>query len=213
MGQEVQGWNLFELLGLDDLNPTKVKIDQQWRQLRAFYQSESFRQASGMSPQEIEKLLGALDEAYRILSQPELRQRYVRKYERELQAWEARQKWRKPELPLFYESDPEMEQWIQNQTHWTGAHLRRVREYKNVSLERLAFYTKIKPIYLQAIEDMAFSLLPSLVFVKGYVKEYARALKLDVEKVLNSYLAYYDAWQKQSCKYSGRNPARVALWG
>lgn len=74
-------------------------------------------------------------------------------------------------------------------THgYSGALLRAVREAKGVSLDEVAQTTRISVRYLQAIEGDAHERLPSATFVKGYVREIARLLKLDDEAVVAGYM-------------------------
>lgn len=65
-----------------------------------------------------------------------------------------------------------------------GASLRRERELRGVSLQEIAASTKIGVSMLQAIEDDRFDKLPQGLFVRGFVREYARFLALDEQKVL-----------------------------
>jgi cytoskeletal protein RodZ len=65
-----------------------------------------------------------------------------------------------------------------------GASLRRERELRGVSLQQIAASTKIGVSMLQAIEDDRFDKLPQGLFVRGFVREYARFLALDEQKIL-----------------------------
>lgn len=65
-----------------------------------------------------------------------------------------------------------------------GASLRRERELRGVSLQEIAASTKIGVSMLQAIEDDRLDKLPQGLFVRGFVREYARFLALDEQKIL-----------------------------
>ena len=65
-----------------------------------------------------------------------------------------------------------------------GASLRREREIRGVSLQEIAAATKIGVSMLQAIEDDRLDKLPQGLFVRGFVREYARFLALDEQKIL-----------------------------
>ena len=65
-----------------------------------------------------------------------------------------------------------------------GASLRRERELRGVSLQEIAASTKIGVSMLKAIEDDQFEKLPQGLFVRGFVREYARFLALDEQKIL-----------------------------
>jgi hypothetical protein len=71
---------------------------------------------------------------------------------------------------------------------YTGGLLRAVREAKGITLDEVASSTRISVRYLQAIESDAHERLPSATFVRGYVREIARLLKLDEEAVVAGYM-------------------------
>ncbi|MCM2324070.1 MAG: helix-turn-helix domain-containing protein [Oligoflexia bacterium] len=80
---------------------------------------------------------------------------------------------------------------IESEIEWSGLFLKRVREVRNVSIEELAGTTKISKTYLQAIEDENFARLPAAVYVRGFVSQMARSLKLPQEKVAAAYMARF----------------------
>jgi cytoskeletal protein RodZ len=65
-----------------------------------------------------------------------------------------------------------------------GASLRRERELRGVTLQEIAASTKIGVTMLQAIEDDRLDKLPQGLFVRGFIREYARFLALDEQKIL-----------------------------
>lgn len=71
---------------------------------------------------------------------------------------------------------------------YSGGLLRAVREAKGITLDEVASSTRISVRYLQAIESDAHERLPSATFVRGYVREIARLLKLDEEAVVSGYM-------------------------
>ncbi len=73
----------------------------------------------------------------------------------------------------------------------TGAALRKVREARGIELGDIAQRSKISERYLRALEDERFAEMPAVVYVRGYVLEYARALRLDAPRVAESYLARF----------------------
>ncbi len=60
-----------------------------------------------------------------------------------------------------------------------GAHLRAVREHKGLSLIQVAEATRVRRLYLEALERDDIAPLPSRPFAVGYVRAYGRALGLD----------------------------------
>ena len=73
-----------------------------------------------------------------------------------------------------------------------GAALRRERELRGVSLEEIAASTKIGVGMLKAIEDDRLDKLPQGLFVRGFIREYARFLALDEQKILTE-LSFHTA--------------------
>jgi flagellar biosynthesis protein FlhG len=73
----------------------------------------------------------------------------------------------------------------------TGEYLRKVRLTRGIELSDISQRTKISERYLRAIEEERFSDMPAPVYVRGYVLEYARALRMDAHRVTESYLARY----------------------
>jgi len=68
-----------------------------------------------------------------------------------------------------------------------GAYLKNARETRGLDLRDAAQQTRISLQYLKALEAEDFSKLPGEVFVKGFLKNYARFLKLDEAEVLKRY--------------------------
>lgn len=70
-----------------------------------------------------------------------------------------------------------------------GRFLRSERELRRLSLEELAQITRIPLRSLQLLEEDRTDGLPGQVFVRGFVKSYAKALGLGVDEVLERYEA------------------------
>ncbi len=70
------------------------------------------------------------------------------------------------------------------QTRKIGQILADERQKQRITLTQLSQVTKIKIEYLQALEKNQFDQLPASVFIKGFIKSYARVLKLDQRSLL-----------------------------
>ncbi len=90
---------------------------------------------------------------------------------------------------LEHKIDNELEREIEEAVEFSGKFLKRIREYKEVNLVRMADITKVSKTYLQYIEEEEFKKLPAPVYVRGFVFQYAKILKLNPELVANSFLA------------------------
>lgn len=70
-----------------------------------------------------------------------------------------------------------------------GAHLRREREARKVSLDDVAKSTKISKRHLSELEEERFKDLPGGIFNKGFVRAYAKYLGLNEEEMVAEYVA------------------------
>lgn len=68
-----------------------------------------------------------------------------------------------------------------------GEELRREREIRGISLKEIADATKISKRFLDAIERNDHRTLPAPVFTRGFVREYAKYLGLNVDEIVNRY--------------------------
>ena len=75
----------------------------------------------------------------------------------------------------------------------TGEYLRKVRQTRGIELSDISQRSKISERYLRAIEEERFSDMPAAVYVRGYVMEYARAIRIDPQKAVESHLRRYHA--------------------
>jgi flagellar biosynthesis protein FlhG len=73
-------------------------------------------------------------------------------------------------------------------TDFTGTLLRKVRESQGIELSEISARTKIGRTYLAAMEDERFGDLPAIVYVRGFLAELAKFLKLDPAQVQKTYL-------------------------
>jgi cytoskeleton protein RodZ len=65
-----------------------------------------------------------------------------------------------------------------------GENLRREREMRGVTLEEISAATKISVRFLQCVENEDFAKLPGGIFVRSFIRSYARYLGLDEEALL-----------------------------
>jgi curved DNA-binding protein CbpA len=69
-----------------------------------------------------------------------------------------------------------------------GAALRRIRMSMGTELSEISQRTKISAEHLHNIEEDRFEALPAPVYVRGFVREIARCLRLDPNQVASSYI-------------------------
>ncbi|MEX0325066.1 MAG: RodZ domain-containing protein [Puniceicoccaceae bacterium] len=71
-----------------------------------------------------------------------------------------------------------------------GERLEEGRKRKAVSIREAAEATKIRGDYLLAMEDNSFDIPLPQIYIRGFLKNYARYLKLDPNKILTDYDAH-----------------------
>jgi len=98
---------------------------------------------------------------------------------------------------LDYEENSELDKAIAECTDFTGPFLKKVREYKNVTIERMAEMTRISKTHITALENEDLAKLPADVYVRGYVYQYAKVLKLNPDIVATSYILNFKKLKNQ----------------
>ena len=68
-----------------------------------------------------------------------------------------------------------------------GEILKKVREGKDISLERAAAETKVSFHHLRAIEEEKWDALPAKPYVKGFLRIYANYLGLNPDRIIGQY--------------------------
>jgi cytoskeleton protein RodZ len=71
-----------------------------------------------------------------------------------------------------------------------GVRLEDARKRKGVSIREVAEATKIRGDYLLSMEDNTFDIPLPQIYIRGFLKNYARYLKLDPNKILTDYDAH-----------------------
>lgn len=70
-----------------------------------------------------------------------------------------------------------------------GDILRKERERQNLTVKDIERDTSIRGLYISAIENGEYDLLPGEVYLKGFIRSYAEYLKLDGAALLQQYYA------------------------
>ena len=68
-----------------------------------------------------------------------------------------------------------------------GENLKKERETRGISLQEISDHTRIGVRQLKAIEEEHLELLPGGIFNKSFVRQYARYLGLDEERIVSEY--------------------------
>jgi hypothetical protein len=71
---------------------------------------------------------------------------------------------------------------------YDGEVLRRIRMGRGIELEEVANITKIGMSHLRNIEANRYELLPAQVYLRGFLREIARCLRIDPTAAVDSYM-------------------------
>jgi len=95
-----------------------------------------------------------------------------------------------------------------------GENLRRERELRGISLREIAAATKISVRFLQALELDRVDVLPGGLFPRAFVRQYARYLGLDQERLVADFLYVHgdQAVEKKPPPPRRRTPPRGLLF-
>jgi cytoskeletal protein RodZ len=95
-----------------------------------------------------------------------------------------------------------------------GQYLKRHREARRMSLEEVARATRVPIASMERIEAGQFDELPGEVFVRGFLKSYARAVEIPCDEVLARYTASRRmAWVTPLPLSAPPKPARSGRFG
>lgn len=82
-----------------------------------------------------------------------------------------------------------------------GVTLRDAREAQKLSVEEVALRLRLSEKQINALEVDDFSIFGSAIFVRGFIKSYARFLTIDPQPLLDVHLGMYPQEQSQSITY------------
>jgi len=166
----------YEILGIEP-SATGEELEEAYRRCLALYGEGALAIYSLLEPEELRAVRARVDEAYRVLSDPDRRREYdASPREPEPDDTDAAPDLPRPEPAVLPEPV-------------TGPDLRRVREARGVALKEIAIASKIGVRFLEYIEADRHADLPAVVYLRGFLQEYARAVGLDPQRTAASYLA------------------------
>lgn len=196
--------NFYEILELTT-NAAQHEITTAYERAKTTYSGDNPAIYTIFSDQEARELLSMIEEAYSILGNKTLRNIYDQRllghskinpedltYDSILNASRLIfQESKVDTKKATFVRNEELEKEISECANWNGDMLKKVREYKNVTLEKLSETIKVNSFYIKAIEAMTPNNLPAPVFVRGYVIQMAKELGLNSKVVADSYMKNY----------------------
>jgi flagellar biosynthesis protein FlhG len=190
---------------------TREEVERAYRLLLSTYADDSLATYSMFGDGEAEAMRERIEEAYRVLSDPDLRRAYDLTQadgepeeeplddEPVVLAPLAEAALAKPlvetrtrEVPTFDRMADVEESEDGPDAVWDGPRLRRARLLRGFEVDDVAAATKISPAYLRFLEEERFDDLPAVVYVRGFIAAYARHLGLDAHAVSRSYAGRYE---------------------
>ena len=178
---------------------TDKEIQRAYEHAKETFHSDSLAVYSLFSEEEVREIQSAIEEAYRVLMDGVLRRSYDQSHfqtvggqppEKPSDAQgDSREK--KPSLSftgISFNPDEEL---------YGGKTLKQIRERMGVELQIISRETKISVKVLEWIEEEAFEKLPTLVYLKGFLKVYAQSLGLNPQKVVEEYLHLFEESKKK----------------
>ena len=165
--------NYYNLLNLEP-GATKQEIESAFKSYLAMIEEE--REFGPITDnEEKERILRMLGEAYEILIDEKSRFFY-----------DSYLIWKKEAFVKIEERKEEIKEI--NNKEISGKFLKAVREKMKMSQKELSLKSCITLKIINAIEEENVNLLPPVPYLKGILKEYARALSLPEELVIEQYL-------------------------
>jgi DnaJ-class molecular chaperone len=189
---------------------TPQEIRSAYLRLKASYSKDNIANYSIYSREETEQMLQKIEEAYLILANPERRRAYDVSHQGQFESTSGFMHQEAVPAPVMpsISNDPapqsftspntgfssilfnssESDDMILSEQEWSGGAIRRIRESKRITLEDLADHTRISKAYLMALEEENYQKLPAIVYVRGFLQQVSRRLKLPTELVVKNYI-------------------------
>jgi hypothetical protein len=167
----------FDCLGLN-ADATMIEVEKAFHELRTLYSAESLATYSLLEDTDRQEKLASLQEAYARVLQSHLHT---------------------PIVVVDLESEEEpvaaVSQIVSinaDPRQRPGLFLQQTRKARGLSLKDVAERTKVSSSHLQNIEEQRFDVLPEPVYLRGFLREFARMIKVpDAEALVDSFMALY----------------------
>jgi len=181
----------YEILEVSP-SATLKEIQRAYERAKETFHSDSLAVYSLFSEGEIHEIRAAIEEAYRVLTDEMLRKKYDQSF---LQA-PGEQKWEiPPEVQgIPREKEPSLSftgiAFNVREDTYRGKTLKEIREGMGIDLKTISIETKINMRILEWIEEETFDRLPAMVYLKGFLRAYAKSLDLDPQRVVDGYVRF-----------------------
>jgi flagellar biosynthesis protein FlhG len=189
MAAELKPWreqNYYEILEVGP-RATEEEIRIAYEALKAIYSQHTPGMTLLFFPEEVKEIHDKVEEAFRVLKDPRSHREYdlMIRGEGEMTTMPA---------PSFIVTHrilkPQQiaEALGGGEIQWSGESLGKIRRYLSLETDEVAVEIKVSRHNLEAIEAEDIDALPAPVYLKGFLKVYAKALGLDPKQVTDEYL-------------------------
>jgi flagellar biosynthesis protein FlhG len=210
--------NYYNLLGLSP-KASFEEVRSAYDQSMSIYSTDSIPTYSLLTQKEREQILSRLVDAYKTLTNSQLRREYNHSLieKGELSPQEigledfnlAKDRLREVSVEILSQKEEKTEIETQpagsnldlfdSQTSVTGKSIKMVRVDREISLEEIYIKTNIPKKTLEDIEEEHFEKLPALVYLKGFLRAYAKILNVNQAQMVDGYVKRYLEW-KNTCQ-------------
>jgi len=179
-----------------DRGATDEEIRRAYKRAKEVFSVDALCCYGLFDKQEIAALRVRLDEAYDVLLDPARRRPYeLSVFPLDVAPERGPHEEGAPREPLPPPPD------INPDTDFSGTLLRAVRESQGLDLKDVSQTTKIGIPHLRALEEDDFGALPALVYVRGFVGEVAKLLRLDPQQVSRTYVRRYRRFLEERARH------------
>jgi DnaJ-class molecular chaperone len=213
--------NYYNLLGISP-KASFEEVQSAYDQSITMYSTDSIVTYSLLTQKEREQILSRLVDAYKTLTNSQLRKEYNNFLieQGELSPQEigssslndsniSKGKLREVSVESLIQKKEETGsenqpsggnlELFDNQTSVTGKSIEMIRTDREISLEEIYRKTNIPKKTLKDIERENFEKLPALVYLKGFLKAYAKILNINQAQMVDGYMKRYLEW-KNTCQ-------------
>ncbi|MBL7205169.1 MAG: helix-turn-helix domain-containing protein [Desulfobacteraceae bacterium] len=203
--EELNHYEIFEI----PINASTFEIRQAYKEALSIYGDDSPVSYSFFTEEESKEILDRVEEAFSTLIDQEKRALYNKMLVREkkIDPSSLTKKREKVPTPLFSSKTPggaalsktikkrikdkdlkKTKEAILLKDMISGDDLKQLRETVGIKIEDLFEVTRITVSILEAIENDNFGTLPSTVYLKNFLKAYAKLFEVDPKKIIDGYL-------------------------
>ena len=202
---ELNYYEIFEI----PINASAFEIRQAYKEALSIYGDDSQISYSFFLQEESKEILDRVEEAFSTLIDQEKRELYNKMLVREkkIDPSSLTKKREKVPTPLFSSKTPggaalsktimkrikdkdlkKTKETILSKDMISGDDLKQLRQTVGIKIEDLFEVTRITVSILEAIENDNFGTLPATVYLKNFLKAYAKLFEVDPKKIIDGYL-------------------------